>query len=142
MVARLLGFLRPPSDWRDDLNVCVSYCNATLRLADTIVENVSALHTNCSSLKWPDNIPSSSRILMDFESRKVINVLGPYGGRQDAEHSKMELQHFGEDRDDPPKVCNMFRPVKDLTVLQGVNMIQIISGYFIKHFIIMMYVFS
>lgn len=99
MVARLLGFLRPPPEWQDTLNVCISYCNATLHLSGSLIANVSAIHTDCSSMEWPENI-SLDRVPVDFESRKIVSI-GPYS-RQD-EHSKMELQHF-RDKDDPPKV--------------------------------------
>lgn len=100
MVARLMGFLRPPTDWQAILNVCISYCNATLRLSDTLLANVSAIHTDCSSIKWPENV-TSNRVSVDFESHKAVSV-GPYNNRQD-EHSKMKLQHH-RDKDDPPKV--------------------------------------
>lgn len=99
MVARLMGYLRPPSEWQDSLNVCISYCNATLNLSGLLIANVSAVHTECSSIGWPENI-STDRVPVDFESRKMVSI-GPYS-RQD-EHSKMELQHF-RDKDDPPKV--------------------------------------
>lgn len=99
MVARLMGFLRPPPDWQDSLNVCISYCNATLHLNSTLIANVSAVHTDCSSIKWPDNV-SFDRVPVDFESKKIVSI-GPYS-RQD-EHSRMELQHY-RDKDDPPKV--------------------------------------
>lgn len=103
MVAKLLGFLRPPSDWQEMLNICISYCNATLYLSSTILANMSFPQgSNCSSIRWPDNI-TSNRVPIDFESHKTVSI-GPYNSRQD-EHSKMTLHHH-TDKDDPLKVSS------------------------------------
>ncbi|XP_060517960.1 multiple epidermal growth factor-like domains protein 8 isoform X2 [Cylas formicarius] len=96
MIARLLGFLRLPQMWQEMLNVCISYCSATLTLADNMIANVSAEQTHCKSFKWPGN--SSDKISVDFRSTKTINLI--YSTHQ---QSKMELQHYKE-IDETPKV--------------------------------------
>lgn len=88
MVARLMGFLRPPENWHDTLTVCTSYSRTTLKIAGILFANVSANKEECQSFKWPDSI-ESSRVAVDFESHKPITF-----GQQ--EISKMELQHFKE----------------------------------------------
>jgi N-acetylneuraminic acid mutarotase len=98
MVARLLGFLCLPSDWQEMLNVCISYCSATLKISDILVANVSAENKDCTSRKWPVN-ETSNKVSVDFESHKVVN-LGAYNNHQ---QSKMELQHH-KDSEDTPKV--------------------------------------
>lgn len=100
MVARLLGFLHPPADWQELLNVCISYCNATLRLTNSLLANVSAHQRECSAIKWPENI-TLDRVPVDFEARKTVSIAA-YNNRHD-EYSKMELQHQ-RDGDDSKKV--------------------------------------
>jgi hypothetical protein len=101
MVARLLGFLCLPSDWQEMLNVCISYCSATLKISDILVANVSAENKDCTSRKWPVN-ETSNKVSVDFESHKVVN-LGAYNNHQ---QSKMELQHH-KDSEDTPKVSRL-----------------------------------
>ncbi|XP_074030037.1 multiple EGF like domains 8 isoform X1 [Leptinotarsa decemlineata] len=98
MVARLLGFLRLPPSWQEMLNVCVSFCSATLTVSDTLVANVTPEAKECMGVKWPDNI-TLDRISVDFMSKKMINM----GYNTYMQQSKMELQHFKES-DDTPKV--------------------------------------
>lgn len=99
MVARLMGFLRLPQNWQEMLNVCISFCSATLMLAEDVIANVSAVdQKNCTSIKWPDNL-TLDRIPVDFKSKKMINS----GYNSHVQQSKMELLHF-KDSDDAPKV--------------------------------------
>lgn len=94
MVARLLGFLRPPADWSDKekIQVCVTYCNATLKLSDEsgdkqITHIYSTDHKReCQKKDW---LLQQNRILVDFESQKSLHQIFPH-------QSKMELQHLKE----------------------------------------------
>lgn len=88
MVARLIGFLRPSSDWHEMLTVCISHCNATLRIADLQIANVTAAQAHCETKSWP-TIRESDRVAVDFESRKSVST-GAYNTHQ---QSKMELHH-------------------------------------------------
>lgn len=99
MVARLMGFLRLPSTWQEMLNVCVSFCSASLLFADDVIANISAIdQKNCSSVKCPDNL-TLDRIPVDFKARKMISV----GQSLQYQQSKMELLHY-KDMEDAPKV--------------------------------------
>lgn len=97
MVARLLGFLRPPTQWQEMLKVCVSYCSATLSIAGKLMSNVTAEQKECQPQKWPDK-ETSNRVAVDFESHKIVSI-GAYNTHQP---SKMELQHHKEN--ETPKV--------------------------------------
>ncbi|CAH0556746.1 unnamed protein product [Brassicogethes aeneus] len=93
MEARLMGFLRIPSDKQDSLSVCVSFCNATLTLNSNLVANVTAENLEnkkCSDLKWNYN-DSSTKIDVDFKSVKTVHLDNLHRS------SKMELQHYSED---------------------------------------------
>lgn len=98
MVTRLLGFLRPPTQWQSKqeiLQVCVMYCNATLKLLDLKGEvqlktNLSADNQQCKSENWLVPDAKSNRILVDFEAHKTINNIYTHPPQQ----SKMELQHY------------------------------------------------
>uniref|UniRef100_A0A6P7FBW0 Multiple epidermal growth factor-like domains protein 8 n=1 Tax=Diabrotica virgifera virgifera TaxID=50390 RepID=A0A6P7FBW0_DIAVI len=100
MVARLLGFLRLPSSWQEMLNVCVSFCSATLNLSDHLVANVTPEVKECKAVKWPDNL-TLERIPVDFMAKKIVNVQAAYSVYM--QQSKMELLHY-KDSDDAPKV--------------------------------------
>lgn len=98
MVARLLGFLRPPPGFNEMLKVCVSYSTASLQIANSLLANVSAEQKHCQpSIQWPPDI-TVDRVSVDFESRKAIN-LGIYNNHQ---QSKMELLHYHDK--EAPKV--------------------------------------
>lgn len=102
MVARLLGFLRPPAQFKEMLKVCVSYSTATLKIADNIMANLTAEQKHCQpQIHWP-NLELSNRVAVDFESRKIIS-LGPYNTHQ---QSKMELLHYYDK--EAPKVNKFF----------------------------------
>lgn len=99
MVGRLMGFLRLPLTWQEMLNVCVSYCSASLSFADDVIANISAVdQKNCTSIKCPDNF-SLDRIPVDFKARKAISA----GQSLQYQQSKMELLHY-KDMEDAPKV--------------------------------------
>lgn len=99
MVARLQGFLRLPATWQEMLNVCVSYCSASLLSSDDVIANISAIdQKNCSSVKFPDTLVLD-RIPVDFKARKVISA----GQSLQYQQSKMELLHY-KDMEDAPKV--------------------------------------
>lgn len=74
--------------------MCVTYCNATLNILATDVANavdLSADHKQkCKLIDW--TVPTSNRILVDFQSHKTIT--GMYH-----QQSKMELQHFRDNND-------------------------------------------
>lgn len=89
MVARLLGFLRLPTSWQEMLNVCVSYCSATLTLSDYLVANVTPeVKDGCKAVKLADNF-SLDKIPVDFKSRKIVNIQAIY-----MQQNKMELSHY------------------------------------------------
>ncbi|XP_054283597.1 multiple epidermal growth factor-like domains protein 8 [Macrosteles quadrilineatus] len=101
VTARLLGFLRPPQTWensQEQLRICVSHSNATLRLASLtshleVVANLSAEQTHCVAALWPTGTPAvllPGRYLVDYESRKNISI-SQYPPIHS--HSKMELLH-------------------------------------------------
>lgn len=99
MVARLMGFLRPPPDFNEMLKVCVSYSSATLKVADKLLGNITAEQKDCQiQIQWPE-LEVSDRVSVDFESKKVVS-LGPYNTHQ---QSKMELLHYRDKQ--IPKVC-------------------------------------
>lgn len=98
MVARLLGFLRLPTDWQEMLNVCISYCSATLTLYDNLIANTTTEQKDCKLVKWTNN-QSLDKVPVDFKATKIVNV-NAYNLHQE---SKMELQHY-KDAEDTPKV--------------------------------------
>lgn len=99
MVARLMGFLRLPLAWQEMLNVCVSFCSASLSFVDDVIANISAIdQKNCNSVKFPDNF-SMDRITVDFKARKAVTT----GQSLQYQQSKMELLHY-KDLEDAPKV--------------------------------------
>nr|CAI5852919.1 unnamed protein product [Callosobruchus analis] len=99
MVARLLGFLRLPPNWREMLNVCISYCSATLTVSEQIIANVTAEAKECKVFRWPENL-TLERTPIDFKSKKMVNT-GAYNSH--IQQSKMELQHY-KDSEETPKV--------------------------------------
>lgn len=102
MVARLMGFLRLPSSWQEMLNVCVSYCSASLLSSDDVIANITAIdQKNCTSVKFPDHLPLDY-IPVDFKARKMISA----GQNLQYQQSKMELLHF-KDKEDAPKVSKL-----------------------------------
>lgn len=100
MVARLLGFLRLPVSWQEMLNVCVTFCSATLTVSNNLVANITPEVTECKAVRWPDNI-TLDRISVDFKSKKTVNIQAAYSIYM--QQSKMELLHY-KDFDDPQKV--------------------------------------
>ncbi|KAI4465589.1 netrin/laminin-related [Holotrichia oblita] len=98
MVGRLLGFLRPPLEWEEELSVCVSYCNTTLKIGDDI-SSFNAQQKNCHSMKWPED-EKSNRIPIDFQAWKTVNI-GAYNAHQLV--SSMQLKHKENERE-PAKV--------------------------------------
>lgn len=58
MVARLMGFLRPPSKWQEMLKVCVSFCNATLKIDGKILSNITAEQRECQPIRWVETTES------------------------------------------------------------------------------------
>lgn len=101
MVARLMGFLRPPSQWQEMLKVCVSFCNATLKLDGKLLSNITAEQRECEPQRWIENSETSSRVSVDFESQKFVTISG-----FNSHLSKMELQHHREK--ETPKVIFFF----------------------------------
>lgn len=99
MVARLVGYLRLPLSWQEMLNVCTSFCSATLFISDTLLANVTAEQKGCKAVKWMENV-TVDRIPIDFKSKKTVNM-GSHNSH--FQQSKMELQHYKEPND-PPKV--------------------------------------
>ncbi|XP_046588912.1 multiple epidermal growth factor-like domains protein 8 isoform X1 [Neodiprion lecontei] len=109
MIARLLGFLRPPqSVWEstaEHLKICVSYNSATLHVSHSddarelaLVANLTAEASQCIPTNWPDGNPTMllpGRYLLDFESRRMVTTNYAYA-------SKMEITH--NKRNENPKV--------------------------------------
>ncbi|XP_017786408.1 PREDICTED: multiple epidermal growth factor-like domains protein 8 isoform X2 [Nicrophorus vespilloides] len=89
MVARLLGFLRPPPQWQEMLKVCISFCSATLRIGENQLSNLTAEQKRCEPQHWPKQ-EISNRVSIDFESHKVVS----FAYHSHHSQSKMELQHY------------------------------------------------
>uniref|UniRef100_A0A1B0CSP3 Multiple epidermal growth factor-like protein 8 n=2 Tax=Lutzomyia longipalpis TaxID=7200 RepID=A0A1B0CSP3_LUTLO len=95
MVARLAGFIRPPSSWEKSgemLRVCASYSDATLRMSTngdiTLAANISTEATQCTMAQWPPL--KSSRIMVDLQARRSVGNGNMFHHHH---HSKMGLQH-------------------------------------------------
>lgn len=101
IIARLLGFLRPPDVWGDGketLRMCASYSSAILRMSHgnvssedmlDVVGNLTADASQCVTAQWQNGTPAvlyPGRYLVDFESRNNVSN-GPH------QQSKMELLH-------------------------------------------------
>lgn len=109
MIARLIGFLRPPSYFWDGniehLKICVSYNSATLRVSNhnnsdelELVANLTAETSQCIPTKWQDGnymTLNTGRYLLDFESKRMVTVNYAYP-------SKMEITH--NRKNENPKV--------------------------------------
>lgn len=97
IVARLLGFIRPPKSWEkagETLHVCASYAQAVLRLAESsslnetnVVANITAEQTKCILAKWP---ALENKFLVDYQATRLQNIGSSINHYQ---HSKMGLQH-------------------------------------------------
>ncbi|XP_058820306.1 multiple epidermal growth factor-like domains protein 8 [Topomyia yanbarensis] len=106
VVARLLGFIRPPEVWEgagERLRACASYSQAVLRMALTnspnneplkklnpaVTANITATQTVCEMVQWRSLEPWF-RVMVDFQAKRSINV-GIQNQHQQV--SKMGLQH-------------------------------------------------
>ncbi|XP_067001504.2 multiple epidermal growth factor-like domains protein 8 [Anabrus simplex] len=102
IIARLLGFLRPPETWQEThetLRMCASYSSATLSLSRgesqselEVVANLTTESSQCVGAILPSGEPAilmPGRYLVDFESHNTVSF-GPYITHQ---QSKMELLH-------------------------------------------------
>lgn len=97
IVARLLGFIRPPVSWKDAeelLHVCTSYSQAVLRLGETedamkVAANLTADQTQCKLARWP--LLYENRFVVDFQAKRTSET----GTMNHYQHSKMGLQHNG-----------------------------------------------
>lgn len=97
MVARLLGFIRPPASWTnadEKLHVCASYSQAVLKLGTSsnldgvkLAANITAEQTQCTRANWQSLEPV--RVIVDFQAKRTLGI-GSYNHHQ---HSKMGLQH-------------------------------------------------
>lgn len=101
MIGRLIGFLRLPIQWEEELNVCISHANATLKIGDVLLSNFSAEHKVCRPQQWPDD-QTSTRVFINFEARKIVS-LGAYNAHQQI--GTMQLQHK-EPESQQPKVMS------------------------------------
>ncbi|KAF7989739.1 hypothetical protein HCN44_008413 [Aphidius gifuensis] len=113
MIARLIGFLRPPEYYWDgnneQLKICVSYNSATLRVLQytnnnmsnkelELVANLTAETSQCIPTKWQNGnymTLDNGRYLLDFESKRMVTVNYAYP-------SKMEITH--NRKNENPKV--------------------------------------
>ncbi|XP_015608730.1 multiple epidermal growth factor-like domains protein 8 isoform X2 [Cephus cinctus] len=100
MIARLIGFLRPPQYFWDStveyLKICVSYNSATLHVSRSddhqeleLVANLTAETSQCIPTNWPDGNQMKllpGRYLLDFESKRMVTASYAYA-------SKMEITH-------------------------------------------------
>ncbi|PSN57394.1 Multiple epidermal growth factor-like domains protein 8 [Blattella germanica] len=98
IIARLLGFLRPPDTWGNEmLRVCASYSDALLNMSHDreygkmeVVANLTAETSHCVAARWPTGkhvMLTPGRYLVDFESHITK---GPYPSHH---QSKMTLHH-------------------------------------------------
>lgn len=100
IVARLLGFIRPPQMWQEAgelLHVCASYSQAVLRVGlpdDTmkVVSNISADTTQCMLASWPLR---EDRYIVDFQAKRTQESGGNSPKSHYHQHSQMGLQHNG-----------------------------------------------
>lgn len=96
MVARLLGFIRPPDTWKDTgekLWVCASYSQAELKVGTWIsyletmrlAANITTTQTLCVQADWPALDPT--RLLIDLQAKRLLAIT------DNQFHSKIGLQH-------------------------------------------------
>jgi multipile epidermal growth factor-like domains protein 8 len=101
MISRLIGFIRPPSQWADSgqmLRMCASFSQAVLRLGvgsnlKQLQEagNLTAEQYTCMQAKWP-RLQPNTKILVDFQASKAQKI-GPSTVYHHHQQSKMGLQH-------------------------------------------------
>lgn len=92
IVARLLGYIRPPKTWAgsgEKLWVCCSYSEAELHISSEayvqkMAASLTADSTMCVQADWPPLEPS--KILVDLQAKRLL-------GNQNYHHSKIGLQH-------------------------------------------------
>ncbi|XP_055593040.1 multiple epidermal growth factor-like domains protein 8 [Uranotaenia lowii] len=109
IVARLLGFLRPPAVWEaagERLRVCASNSQAVLRMASTdinnprkklmsvVTANISANQYVCEMAQWRSLDPRY-RVMIDFQAKRSMNSLQS----MHQQISKMGLQHSALSQD-------------------------------------------
>ncbi|XP_043511947.1 multiple epidermal growth factor-like domains protein 8 isoform X2 [Frieseomelitta varia] len=102
MIARLIGFLRPPQSFWDStvehLKICVSYNSATLHVSRSddpqeleLVANLTAETSQCIPTKWPDGhqmMLLPGRYLLDFESKRMVTTSYAYASKMEITHNK------------------------------------------------------
>ncbi|XP_076283094.1 multiple EGF like domains 8 isoform X4 [Lasioglossum baleicum] len=102
MIARLIGFLRPPQYFWDNtvehLKICVSYNSATLHVSRSsdpeeleLVANLTAETSQCIPTKWPDGhqmMLMPGRYLLDFESKRMVTTSYAYASKMEITHNK------------------------------------------------------
>ncbi|XP_076675323.1 multiple EGF like domains 8 isoform X2 [Andrena cerasifolii] len=102
MIARLIGFLRPPTYFWDStvehLKICVSYNSATLHVSRNddpqkleLVANLTAETSQCIPTKWPDGhqmLLLPGRYLLDFESKRMVTTSYAYASKMEITHNK------------------------------------------------------
>ncbi|XP_065078697.1 multiple epidermal growth factor-like domains protein 8 [Ochlerotatus camptorhynchus] len=114
VVARLLGFIRPPPVWEgagERLRACASYSQAVLRMASTdlsntnsrkkivpvVTANITASQTVCEMAQWRSLEPRF-RVMVDFQAKRSTNVNIQNNHQQ---ISKMGLQHSAIGQENP-----------------------------------------
>ncbi|XP_043253802.1 multiple epidermal growth factor-like domains protein 8 [Colletes gigas] len=102
MIARLIGFLRPPQYFWDSavehLKICVSYNSATLHVSRSddpqeleLVANLTAETSQCIPTKWPNGhqmMLLPGRYLLDFESKRMVTTSYAYASKMEITHNK------------------------------------------------------
>lgn len=102
VVARLLGYIRPPVSWKNSgevLRICASYSEVVLKVsiangeANMLAANLSAEQTQCMLSTWQDL--ENPRILVDLQAKKKPNWNNTTGSTFSPYHqqSKVGLQH-------------------------------------------------
>lgn len=122
IVARLLGFIRPPKKWiknREQWHMCASYSKAILKMKDAasnniesknlqIMGNLTVSRTQCQQINWTEvlenNLSESTainetilteRLLIDLQANRSLFTTGSSHPNFYHAQSKIGLQHNG-----------------------------------------------
>lgn len=138
VIARLLGYVRPPRAWRVDapqpgrvelMHACASFATATLRLAGTTPADwdesdasangvssasISTDFNRCMPIEWPAT--RADRFAVDFQAQRLEGSPAAH-----YQHSKMGLQHNGTHETARALTFEYLEPYRNGTCSQYVN---------------------